>query len=316
MVQSPVPRGMAQAQSTAATEAAEKAPRAASFAFLKGGTSKTTLAVNTARHLAERNGEGSTLLIDFDPNGHATRNFDYGHEDLYKQGTQLDDVLLGEQATQDPAELAVETPFKFDLLPGTNQHEMIKNQLASEMNGSARLRVRVVEALLGDEYEYIIIDLPSSAGMMNNNGALASQNLVLPVLPKAETIESFKRTRDRLVAPLQQRDINMRILAVVPNMLGDRIDQQTNDRELLEAINTMPGFDKHIPEFARITEDEWEQIDAGEMTPPKPGIRESAAITRGMKDEGLPLLDYAPENPQNAHFDELAGIIERGGVDR
>lgn len=316
MVQHYVPAGMAKATSQSGSDDTHREPRAASFAFLKGGTTKTTLAVNTARQLAERNGVRSTLLIDFDPNGHATRNFDFGHDGLYNNGTDLDQVLLGNSADLDPATLPVKTDIKFDLLPATNEHENLEKSLSSEMQGSARLRSRVVEPLLDDEYDYIVIDQPSNSGMMNNNGVYASQHLMMPMLPKAETIESFTRTRERLISPLEELGQSVNILAIIPNMLGSRIDQQTTDRELLEAINTDPRLSQFVPDFARITEEEWEKIDAGEMKPPKPGIREKAAITNGVKQEGLPLLDYEPENEQNKHFDELAAIIERGGVGR
>jgi len=307
---------MATADHETEQKSTQQRPRAASFAFLKGGTSKTTLAVNTARHLAERNGVGSTLLIDFDPNGHATRNFDFGHEDLYNSGTDLDQILLGNSSDRDPSTLPVKTDLKFDLLPATSEHENLEKSLSSEMQGSARLRSRVVEPLLGEEYQHVIIDQPSNSGMMNNNGVYASQNLMVPMLPKAETIESFTRTRERLISPLEELGQSVNILAIIPNMLGARIDQQTTDRELLEAINTSPRLAQYVPDFARITEDEWKKIDTGEMQPPKPGIREKAAITNGVKQEGLPLLDYDPENEQNKHFDELAAIVERGGVGR
>jgi chromosome partitioning protein len=305
---------MAQSQSAASTDAGTEQPQSVSFAFLKGGSTKTTLSINTARHLAERNGEGSVLFIDFDPNGHATRNYDFGHDGLYEQRSDLDRVLLGSSPDMDPRELVYETPFKFDFLPSTDQHESIEKRLSTAAGGSGRLRTRIVEELLGDEYDYIIIDQPSDAGTMNNNGILASQNVMMPMLPKGETIGSFERTRDRLIAPLEEQNISINIMAVVPNLLGDRIDQQTNDRELLENLNK--SFKSLVPEFAQISEDEWEQIDNGEMAPPKPGIRETAEITNGMKNESLPLLDYAPDNPQNEHFDELASIIENGGIDR
>jgi chromosome partitioning protein len=307
---------MARAESANSADEVQRQPRAASFAFLKGGATKTTLSINTARHLAERNGEGSTLFIDFDPNGHATRNMNLGDDNLYHSGTDFDKVLLGAEPTVDPEDLAISTPFKFDLIPASNEHESLKKDLESAMSGSTRLRNRVVEELLGSEYEYIIIDLPSDPGMMNNNGVYASRNLLIPVLPKAETMKSFQRTRERLVTPLNERDIPVQILGVVPNLLGDRIDQQTVDREVLEDINTNDTLAPAIPNFARITEEEWEAIDAGEMIPPKPGIRESASITRAMKDKGIPLLDHKPNDPQTSHFDELAEIVEQGGVVR
>lgn len=316
MVHDSVPGGMAQSQAGGAVESTNRTPQAASFAFLKGGTSKTTLSVNTARHLAERNGEGSTLLIDFDPNGHATQNYDYGHDGLYESGTDLDKVILGTEAEMHPSEVTVETDLKFDLLPATEDHENLKKSLSDVIGGSNRLRKRVVEELLGDEYEYIIIDQPSNPGMMNNNGVYASRNLILPMLPKGETNKSYKRTKDRLITPLKDLDHEVNILAVVPNLLGSRIDQQTTDRQMLEMLNTSPMFEHLVPDFARITEEEWGKIDSGEMKPPKPGIRETAAITNGMQYEGLPLLDYEPSNSQNKHFAELAAIIEQGGVSR
>lgn len=305
-----------QAQAETAPKAGQQEPRAVSFAFLKGGTSKTTLSVNTARHLAERNGEGSTLFIDFDPSGHATRNFDYGHDGLYNQGTDLDKALLGTDSTIDPIKLTRSTPFKFDILPSTDEHENIKKSLSNEMQGSTRLKTRIVDPLLGDEYDYIIIDQPSDRGMMNNNGIVASQSVILPMLPAAETIESFEQTKKRLIDPLEELGQSVEILALVPNRLGLRIDQQTTDRELLEELNTNPNLAQYLPDFARITPEEWEKIDAGEMIPPKPGIRDTGDITNGMKQHSHPLLDYAPENDQNENFDELAAIIENGGVKR
>lgn len=303
---------MAQSQSATAAEGGSRAPQSVSFAFLKGGSTKTTLAINTARHLAERNGEGSVLFIDFDPNGHATNNYDFGHGGLYEERTDLDRVLLGSGPDVDPRELIYETPFKFDLLPSSDQHEGLEMNLSHEAGGDGRLRSRIIQELLGSEYEYIIIDQPSDAGTMNNNGVMASQSIVMPMLPAGETMKSLHRSRERLIKPLAEQGFTIDILALIPNKLSDRIDQQTNDRELLEALNA--NFPTLLPEFARITDEEWEKIDNGEMKPPKPGIRETAAITRGMKDEGLPLLDHEPNNPQNDHFDELASIIEQGGV--
>jgi chromosome partitioning protein len=315
MVHTRVPLPMAQTQTNTQPKDAKAEPRAVSFTFLKGGSSKTTLAINTARHLTERNGEGSTLFIDFDPNGHATTNYDYGYDDLYERSTDLDRVLLGDEADFPPEELALSTQFGFDIIPSADDLENVKNGLTAEMGGSSRLRTRVVAPLLEDgSYDYIIIDPPSNKGMMNNNSAFASRNLIFPMLPRAETIESFRRTRDRLITPLEERNLDVNILALVPNGLGQRIDQQTNDRELLESLNTNPNLKDLVPEFARITEEEWEKIDAGEMKPPKPGIREAESITNGMKNAGLPLLDYEPDHPQTENFDELAAIVERGGV--
>jgi len=307
---------MAQSESGSSTADPPETARAVTFTFLKGGSSKTTLAVNTARHLAERNGPGSTVFIDLDPNGHATRNYDYGYSELYEKEIGLRDVILGSEPDGAPHSLSFKTEFGFDIIPSTQRHEGIEESLSNEMASFARIRGRIVSELLGSEYQYIVIDTPSSVGEFTYNGVFASDGLILPLLPAGETTNALQRTQSRLVKPLEEQGEDVNILAMVPNMLSQRIDQQTTDRELLEGINSDSGLTHLIPDFARITEDEFEAIDAGEMTPPKPGIREAKPILRGMRDYGLPLLDHKPTHPQNDHFDELAKIVEQGGVKR
>jgi chromosome partitioning protein len=101
-------------------------------------------------------------------------------------------------------------------------------------------------------------------------------------------------------------------LAIVPTKISERIDQQTTDRELLERLNrTNP---EKLPNFARITEDEWEQIDNGDLLP-KPGIRQDADFTRAY-EQGQPVAHYNPDSQTIPHLDEIAAIVENGGIDR
>jgi chromosome partitioning protein len=102
------------------------------------------------------------------------------------------------------------------------------------------------------------------------------------------------------------------VLALVPNMLSGRIDQQTQDRQLLERLNSHDNLQDRIPNFARITD--WEAIDAGEIKP-TPGIRDRTSITKAY-GERMPLLDYEPDCDQLECFDELAHIVEAGEVVR
>ena len=99
-------------------------------------------------------------------------------------------------------------------------------------------------------------------------------------------------------------------------------DQQTEDRELLENLNTAsyevnPGqqLQEAVPNFARITAAEFEQIDVGDLKPPKPGIRTRSALSR-LLQQNQPLQDYDPESDQIEHYAELAEIVANGGVKR
>ena len=283
-------------------------PRAVDVVILKGGVGKSTISMNLARQLAEQH---RVLFADLDPNGHATNGL--GFEDAYQAEIDIGDVVL-DQGDATLEDLIRTTEFGFDLLPSSNSLEDVENDLKGAIQGSARVKSNVVDPLLGDVYDYIVFDSPAYPGMLNNNALVATGNVLIPIAPGSSAIGGYKRTMERLIAPAQEY-IDIDVLALVPNQIQDRIDQQTEARELLENLNTADATEGKIPEFARITEPEFEQIDSGEMAPPKPGIRHRAALSRSLK-YNQPLLDYDPENDQLPHFEELARIVEDGGIDR
>lgn len=283
-------------------------PRAVDVVILKGGVGKSTISMNLARQLADQH---RVLFADLDPNGHATNGL--GFEDAYQSDVNVGDVVLDQgDATLD--DLIRQTEFGFDLLPSSNTLEDVENDLKGAIQGSARVKSNVVDPLLGDAYDYIVFDSPAYPGMLNNNALVATGNVMIPIAPGSSAIGGYKRTMERLIAPAQEY-IDIDVLAVVPNQIQDRIDQQTEARELLENLNTADTTEGKVPNFARITAEEFERIDAGELSPPKPGIRHRAALSRSLK-YNQPLQDYDPENDQIQHFEELAQIVENGGIDR
>ncbi|APX98714.1 ParA family protein [Natronorubrum daqingense] len=293
---------------------ADTDPRAVSVVILKGGVGKSTTSMNLARQLAEH---GNVLFADLDPNGHATNGLGFGS--VYRGDTDIGDVILEGNST--PGDLIEPTEFGFDLLPSSNTLEDVEDDLKGAMQGSARIKQKIVDPLLGDEYEYIVFDCPAYPGMLNNNALVATGNVIIPIEPGSSAIGGYQRTMERLIEPAREY-IDVDVLAIVPNKLEDRIDQQTEDRELLENLNTAsyevnPGEElpSVVPNFARISSEEFDQIDAGEIETPKPGIRARAALSRSLS-ENQPLQDYKPDSDQIEYYEELATIVSNGGVDR
>ncbi|WP_339105955.1 AAA family ATPase [Haloterrigena salinisoli] len=221
--------------------------------------------------------------------------------------------------------------------------ETVTDELSKDsvLASDLKMKQELVDEHLGDRYDYMLFDVPGSRNKLTNNAVVAAPNAILPLMPVPEALNGLRETATRLVAPIRGQLGEFEILATVPNDLSAHIDHQTKDRKLLEAMNTQESFasyllagrdgvepqqgslpdgydlesvlDDHVPPFARIRPDEWEAIDAGEMTPPKPPIRHTGAVGDAYEHR-QPLTAYQPENPQLEHFSAVADIIEQGGV--
>lgn len=282
-------------------------PRAVSVCMLKGGVGKSTIAVNTARQLASHGHD--VLLIDLDPNGHVTVGL--GFEDEYHDTSEsIGDVFFDDAA---PKSVIYDTGYELDILPSSEDLEQVEREIVvgDVFQPSMVLERSVVDPLLGDEYDYIVCDSPAYRSKLTDNALVATANLILPLAPGNEAMSGLERTIERQIGPLRKH-MDVDVLALVPNMLSGRIDQQTQDRQLLERMNSHDSLQDRIPNFARVTD--WEAVDAGEIQP-SPGIRDRTSITKAY-GERMPLLDYDPDCDQLGCFEELAQIVEVGRVVR
>lgn len=307
-------------------------PRAVALTMLKGGFGKSTIASALTDAFSRR--EHRALLLDLDPDGHLSTGLGYYEREADK--ADLRDVLLDDK---DPSSIICQTEFGFDLVPSLNLEKANKDLARDEViRSDQQLASHFVEPLLGNEYDYIVMDLPGTRNKLTNNALVASRNVILPISPVNEALNGIRQTTTKLIGPLREY-MDIEVLAVVPNGVRERLDQSTTDRELLESMNTSEQFaayleagrhapadgsslneidpetvlDRHIPEFARVTANEWEKIDRGEISAPKTPIRHRKAFTRAYRNR-TPVSEYDPECDQLQHFDELARIVEEGGI--
>lgn len=231
----------------------------------KGGTGKTTVAINLAGALNERGHD--VLFVDFDPQGNATEGL--GLVEAYDAAPPSTfDVLTGGASTDAAADLIVEHP-EMDVVPSNvdmlqAEHELTIADLVSRAKrGTVDADPAAVAALArnvdpesvdGDhaldrldrllreietEYDYVVVDSPPFYGQLTDTAIFAARNVVVPALTEASSERAIELLIDQLAALEAQADITVRTRGVVAN----RIEKTNEDRTMLRWLNQVfDGF--------------------------------------------------------------------------
>ncbi|MDD5004940.1 MAG: AAA family ATPase [Candidatus Omnitrophica bacterium] len=138
----------------------------------KGGTGKTTTAINLSVYLSLQGNR--ILLIDLDPQGNSTSGLGIDKDNL--QGT-IYDVLIN---SVDANSLLLKTyDEKLQIIPADIHLIGAELELANIDNRERRL-LTVIETVR-QNYDYLIIDAPPSLGLLTLNALVAANSVIIPV---------------------------------------------------------------------------------------------------------------------------------------
>ncbi len=190
---------------------------------LKGGTAKTTTAVNLAASLAEKNHK--VLLIDFDPQAAASKWLDI------ERGQFLYDVLIHDMPLADGIQ---STSIKgLDVIPSDATLSNAEKAITQEIGYETILRDRV-KALPGG-YDYILIDCPPSLGALCINALTAADAVLIPVEAHALALDSLS-TVIRTIQVVRER-LNPKLS--IAGILAVRVDIRTIlARDIINELKT------------------------------------------------------------------------------
>jgi len=147
--------------------------RRIAFINEKGGTCKTTLAVNTAAWLASARG-ARVLLCDLDTQGHAGKSLGI---DVRALDVTIADLLVDPRVQVNDVLVPTAIPG-LDLLPGNKDLARFPLEVASAPDRERRLLGKLHD-LAG--YDYVVFDAPPSMGLVTRNVLLAATEVVVPV---------------------------------------------------------------------------------------------------------------------------------------
>lgn len=141
----------------------------------KGGSGKTTTAVNMAACLAEM--QYQVLLVDLDPQSHASLSFgvEIGRDEpsiFWAMGQQKNDRAL-------LAEIAIPIGRGLALIPSAPLPIHEEEALMARKNRLFRLRELIAQ--VENKYDFVVIDCPPALGILTCNAFIAATSIVLPV---------------------------------------------------------------------------------------------------------------------------------------
>lgn len=147
--------------------------RRIAFINEKGGTCKTTLAVNLGAWLAREKGK-KTLLVDLDTQGHCGKSLGV---DVRQARRTVFDLLVEPGVRVQDVVLPTAIP-NLSLLPANKAVADFPLRVANDSDRERKLEKKL-EDLSG--YDYVLFDAPPSMGLVTTNVFLATSEIVVPV---------------------------------------------------------------------------------------------------------------------------------------
>jgi chromosome partitioning protein len=181
----------------------------------KGGTGKTTTAVNVSAGLAMLT-QQRVLLIDCDPRGHASLALGI---DMQHVRYSVTDLLTG-------ARPEVQA---FCWAPGANLHILPANATLTDMErelvrcGNGRLQLQQALQPLLDAFDVIVIDTPPTLGLWTQAPLVASTDLLIPVDMGSFAVAGMCQLLDAIARLRQEVPLTL----APPHILLTKVDART-----------------------------------------------------------------------------------------
>jgi chromosome partitioning protein len=237
----------------------------------KGGTGKTTVAVNVAAELAARGRR--VLLIDLDSQGHCAVGLGVK---VGAGGTAVHRLFVDPAARLTDAiiETAVANLWLAPADPRFDHGTGSRNGL--------RLREAIAAEGLAERFDCLVIDTPPSLDVLLLNALLAATHVLVPYVPHHLSFEGMRQLVRVLFTVMTRYNRAMKILGFVPTMAAE-----------------------HVRQHRAVTGRVAHEFGATKLLPP---IRNDIRLAEAMA-AGKPIRVYAPKSRGAEDFAALTEAI-------
>lgn len=254
--------------------------RVIAIANQKGGCGKTTTAINLSSSLSSKGRQ--VLLIDCDPQAHATMGLNVNSADLEKSMYNVMTPRASESLGLDDIILRVKE--RFDLAPSS----VILSAVEQELAGIDGRENRLLHALraLKRPYDYCIIDCPPSIGMLCFNALRACGEVIIPIDMSLFSLRGVEKLLEIII------------------LLKDKLGHEVISRALITMFDHRTRYSRRVLEKVKdqFGSDVFETV-----------IRYTVRL-RETVDCGVPISDYDRHAIGNKDYDALADELLRSAA--
>lgn len=241
----------------------------------KGGVGKTTTCVNLAASLVAM--KRRVLLIDMDPQGHATLGSGVNKKELQ---LSVYDLLVGDVAVE---KVLLKTEAGgYDLLPSN------VDLAGAEVNliNQPRRERRLADALEGikQNYDFILIDCPPSLNLLTINALTVARGVLVPVQCEYYALEGLASLVDTLKRVASTVNPGLEVAGILRTMYDPRNSLTRDVSDQLYEYFENQVLDTVIPRNVRLAE---------------------------APSHGMPVLSYDKKSKGSLAYLALAGEIVR-----
>ena len=195
----------------------------------KGGTGKTTTAINLSASLAVMGKK--VLLIDSDPQGNATSGLGINKNTIEKS---IYEVILNNNSIK---EVIMKSNIpNLDIAPCNISLTGAEIELVGVLSRESRLKKSLLS--IKNEYDYIFIDTSPSLGLLTLNALVASDSLIVPIQCEFYALEGVSQLLRTINLVRDSLSDTLAIEGVLLTMADFRTNLTT------EVINEIKGFFK------------------------------------------------------------------------